>query len=439
MRAKRNQITPFTTPGYYEVSREGIVSPTKKGLELLAQYYKKKYRCNITLFEGFLQPGEKLTANIKTIQDEITKAKSNNPAGNYRHAFLFGINDGHATPLIYIKEGDLECFLLSDSLGKTKEEAKRIHEQTGITVYFSNDPRQATRNGCYIDALIFCRDTTRINEDGNYYIPDLRNQLHQRKVSNDGSAQVKLPNELLKTAQISKYIIDHKEDTPDPKKIHNDETLEQFRERYTGEIMLYGRPKKVNLYLTKKSQKLAKMIEIQFYLEEIKKQIGSQLTPAMEDLFVREAKAIFKKDPGSNLLAHAEDFLKNFDIKKIIHEINKFDLIKAVHNALCYYIETHGKVGYGFFRNFWRTGLKEAMQARDSLNNALTPKDKLAIAKQISYQILSQGYSVTSGKIVCNHENSRAEFLLRELQFSGLIHNGKIGDLDLPSSLLPRH
>lgn len=148
-------------------ARNRVVSPGIAGSRLIAEYYSIKYGCNIgfALDHTIFGDGGRELSDIRSRK------------GDYRKAFLLGMDDKHAIPVIYMKEGDLEGILVSNSLGegtRTNKIVEHIKKHTGIDVYLTTNPRQADRYSCYTDALIFARDSTAFNEIQNdYYIPDL--------------------------------------------------------------------------------------------------------------------------------------------------------------------------------------------------------------------------------------------------------------------------
>lgn len=307
-----------------------VVKMRPKGMELISQYYFRKYGSIITVAKRRPIPGFENTLLYQALTDfvasDITSyiayCRRKNPKGDYRHAFLLGAGDTHATPLIYIRENGLECILLAQSKGVNEWAARTASQSVKFPVYTVAMPRQADDTSCYTDAMVFCKDATAKNSNtGEYYIPSLLTNLSSRAEEKTGYFTTKLPNELLKTAQISAFIVEHREAKTSEKVIHKNETLEQFRARYTDHNIKIRKktPETVITtdiasYARQKALKFANTIEIQFYLNELADHLGDLLTDDKRMEFMMESKRILKNQgpPGANrsgLHEFAESFL----------------------------------------------------------------------------------------------------------------------------------
>ncbi|MHB1949719.1 MAG: hypothetical protein ACYCQI_16595, partial [Gammaproteobacteria bacterium] len=237
------------------------VTPLQEGRELIAQYYAQKYQTNIefphTYYEEHhLKSFHDITDLVLDIKNHLLKARKH--SGDYRLAFYIGANKSHATPIIYIKEAGKEGILYADSNGVNEWVVTQMQQNSGIRVFAIKDTRQADFYSCYTDALVFARDTTAIDpKTGKFRIPNLLQRLEDRSVEEKGYYTTKLPDELLKTAQITEFVESHRQAIPT--RAHKDEDLTQFRSRYTAEasILTHGKvvTKPISTYLRLKGIK----------------------------------------------------------------------------------------------------------------------------------------------------------------------------------------
>lgn len=255
-----------------------------KGILLLTQYYADKYAAKITIPQH-LGVADSLSRFIKSAPNYL--ADFRNAQGENRQAFLIGIMSGHGIPIIFIKDDkNEEGILLADSKGTSSYNALQLQESLGIPVYAVKKGRQRDGFSCYADALIIgCECTARNISNGEYRIPNLLQQLKSRSTNLDNYHVTLLPDNLLKTSQLSDFTKEHKE--PNNPIIHKNETLTDFRKRYTNE---FAHP----TYLRAKGVKFADIIEIQFYLNQLKEKVGTKLTEIDSKLFIEESKKILK-------------------------------------------------------------------------------------------------------------------------------------------------
>lgn len=288
-----------------------VVQMKQTGIELVKDYYANKYKTNISL-----PPCKEIIfyMNSKTYLDEVREKSKT--FKDYRHAFFIGASDTHAVPVIYIKENGQEGLLLADSLGVIIENAKLLQESTGIDVYAVDLPRQADAVSCYNDAMVFCRDSTaKIAETDEYYIPNLLDELKTRATTTLNKYHTtKLPNKLLKTAQISKFVTNN-EKSDDEASIHKTLNLKQFRNKYSDRLnwlaKLFKKKATAN-YLRLKGIKFIDIIEIQFYISEILKKFD--FPPSKQELFIQEAKKKLKSDSNDRLYNFANDFINQHQL-----------------------------------------------------------------------------------------------------------------------------
>jgi hypothetical protein len=276
---------------------------------LIAQYYAEKYQTQISYI------GESEDNLLSALQ-----SLKNNKQDNFRHAFVIK-KDTHDIPVIYLCEKGETALLFADSLGAKRSDVMNLAIQSKMKVYAVMEQRQASDFGCTVDAVMFARDATAINaKTGEYRIPNLLSKLKSRAtLENDSLYQAKLPDELLKTAQITRFVRFHQDD---PRTIvHKNESLDAFRDRYTDRQVRLPKSaalaKQVDIssYLRMKSFKVADVIELQFYINQLHQQLGSQWSQSLRDQFVLDAKEARKKGEKT-LYQMAVNFLRQVDEKK---------------------------------------------------------------------------------------------------------------------------
>ena len=208
-------------------------APMRHVAGLVAQYLSVKYQANIIPCYDDARNFRRI-ANLLSDSREKTRALK-----HYREAIFLsggsGLNEIHAVFMVYIKEGGKEGVLFSDSLGSQQSIAEGMCQAAGIDVFYTPDIRQADPSSCYVDALVFGRDTTGKRATGEYIIPNLLSVLTDRseKVEfrhgpeTNGVYSVKLPNALLKTSQTSKFFEAHLDEDTKHQKIHKDESIEK--------------------------------------------------------------------------------------------------------------------------------------------------------------------------------------------------------------------
>lgn len=305
-----------------------LTQPTSRGLELVFQYLHNKYQTNILhpILEykithrpndpkHHLKPSIEYVRfstiyDIDNIKPYLTEAQKK--PGDYREAYIIA-NRSHAIFMAYIKEGNKIGILYSDSRGTNTKFTHEIYKKTNIKVFTHLDGRQADTKSCFTDGVVMGRDITAINtETQKYRIPNILELLESKEVvEKEGLSLVRLPNELLKTAQISSFV-DFHQDKSDTKKISKNENLAEFRERYTKTVLFNKGTKKISSYLQEKSIKYSKIIQIQYYINQIEEQTGP-LSEELKTEFILKAKKILKSEEKNSLFNFAEFFLKSIN------------------------------------------------------------------------------------------------------------------------------
>jgi len=259
------KLVPFNSQGYYSIKNDFTINDAKyspvikmeaEGTLLVAAYYADKYQCvisrpaDISVDELAKLNSEERRFHYLTdwefvdnILDLLKPARETHDQ-EYREAFILGPGTAHNIPVIYLREKGEEAILYANTLAihtascipEFSDTLKRKHN---INVYVVEETRQADIYSCGVDALAFAKDAVAINKrNGKYRIENLLTQLKARATRYNNYYSVRLPNELLKTAQISKFVDLHQENNS--KKIHKNETLAEFRKRYTYENVEMG-------------------------------------------------------------------------------------------------------------------------------------------------------------------------------------------------------
>lgn len=334
----KHEIKKFVSSNYYtsETEKKFISEDEKDNIiinllpdskKLISEYYADKYDAKISIIKDI--------ASLS--QFDLPRDKE----CNYRHTFLFGTV--HCVPIIYIKEGMKEAVLLANSLGtkgdiSTKRDAQVIKKIMNTDVFVIEDIRQSDTVSCHLDALIFGRIATAKNPvTKEYIVPNLLEQLKARSEQKGVYYSTKLPDEFLITAQISDFVSSHTENSH--KIIHTKyakkEILSEFRDRYEVKLKKPVMNEKHTKIITsiagynrKKAIKMANIVEIQFYLQQLKELLGLTWTQDIRDSFKKQAKEclLLQGSPTADrkgLFEFTNQFYLNLNDKKLIIQTQK--------------------------------------------------------------------------------------------------------------------
>jgi hypothetical protein len=308
------------------------------GSELAIKYYRAKYKTEITLPDhrqiyalNVLVWGNK-SVILRRLNNLLKEARQNTNS-EHRQAFLIGSHSSHSVPVVYLRENNREALLIADSYYAQNSLAAKLALNLKLDILLVPPGRQKDTYSCHTECLIFARDITRRKPDNHYYIEKLLTKLKSRSTQlSDHCFQVRLPDELLKTAQTKTFIYSHKEAdnriihtrSLDQKKIP--ETLYEFRARYTDVNATHLNTSGADVtaaetaaYLRMKAFKIANIIQIQFYIDELEILLGALWTSVWRDEFIKESKKTLhaqglatKKREGLHALASAYiDKIKN--------------------------------------------------------------------------------------------------------------------------------
>lgn len=307
-----------TEPNWYG----SISRPTVDGVNLLIRYLHDKYQTNICHVikqyeivdeDGHLEPSfleKPWEDGYQWITPYIQKARRQ--PGSSRTGFIIWIGSRHAIFMAYLREGEKECILYSDSLGGYPGNLQDLYALTAIPVYVTPFPRQSDDYSCVTDAIVFARDITGKDRlTGEYLIPHLPEILESRKqdVAFTGLARVQLPEVLLKTAQKSSFIRANGAD--ESTIIHKGQSLSEFHARYriteggSAGSSIYG-------YLLTKGRKYDCVVQIQHYLTAMESFAQHPLTSEQKKEFISKARYLLGQDSDEKeaaLAKFSEDYI----------------------------------------------------------------------------------------------------------------------------------
>lgn len=323
-----------------------IIYPKSPGRELVIQYLHDKYQTNICqpIVKWTLHPhpGTKTLEPVpQYVQINSSRdlrkmrhyfvAAQKKPA-DYRQAFI-PTNGRHAFFMAYIKENDKEAILFSDSLGKYNLLMEDFSHFSGIKIFATQGVRQEDNHSCFTDAMVLSRDVTRVDaETGQYQIKNLLDQLEAREEKiNATFSYTKLPVELLKSAQISEYVDMHLDPTTSDRCVHKEQSLSFFRQRYTSS--------KHSVYLVEKGEKYKSIMRVQFYINEINRNIHAPLTKEEKLRFIMQAKSLDTEDTHKLAQQFVATHPHHTVVKKshhITHHLDEIDslLLNKLENGI---------------------------------------------------------------------------------------------------------
>ncbi len=329
----RVELNTFSSWEYYSTVRDESILDEKKGFaiklssegkKLISNYYSDKYHTDIT----FLITYNEIAENADILSAREKKIE------NYRKAFIVGDNI-HSELIVYLKEKDNEAFLHADSRGFSKN-ALDLYDSVKTKIFVLENARQSDFYSCHTDALVMARDITAKDAKSNEYnTKNLLSTIEKRsqkkskllkkykEYENTPIFEAIIPDVMLKTAQIKKFIDKHKEQKNSL--VHKKENLINFLNRYHEQLMIMSKskkiyePKKVARYLVLKGRKYADIIEIQFYLEQLKEMFSKNWDKDQSLLFIKNAKATLRSqgqiDDREGLHAYVEKFIENYQEK----------------------------------------------------------------------------------------------------------------------------
>jgi hypothetical protein len=275
----------FTT-----VKKLPMAELNENGIKLVSEYYAHKYQ----------MPHLTITADekqfIKVFNSEDF-SQTRNTKENIRIPFT--ITNIHSTPIVYIKENSKEALLVLDSRGS--DYAPTIAKALKLDVYTCSDTRQRDMYSCHTDTLVVLRELTGKNKNADYLIPNILAKLDNEKRISPHSAQIEnlkeiqLFDRLRITTQRQLVFLNRPPDGNEIVHQHSgeNENIHTFLNRYPADEANAGTKEKISNFLREKGLKYTQIIEIQFYLNQLKT-TGIAITEDLTNNFIQDAKKEFK-------------------------------------------------------------------------------------------------------------------------------------------------
>jgi hypothetical protein len=278
-------------PSGYKIEINGfmmepmIYQPTTAGLEVLAMHYNEKYGLDINIIDnaGKFEAGENLgdhfsefkkylDANKAAIEAKIDKGGQ---AG-----FVLCHGSYHVVPLMISRDdaGNKVMTIFDSSSGPR---IKGYHSIANMfddyNLMLNQGTRQSDTNSCMTDSIAILKDALRLKGLAQHII---EHKISDRAAEAEAERPVAtkatplkrdnfkvflMPEELLKTAQVSEFVDEAK---PDMKRMvtASEKSLETKRAQNTTQIKVNGKEVEsfpINSYLHKKSRRFAEIINHQ--------------------------------------------------------------------------------------------------------------------------------------------------------------------------------
>jgi hypothetical protein len=306
-----------------------------KGRVLLAGYYKRKYLADISLKGA---RSVEVAGDLKHLIDY-----GREQPGNVRCAHYFGA--GHATALVYIREGGEEALLSFDSIERGSVAyaetlaaacADLAGDGTPIPVFQHARSIQSDTHSCWVYAMKAATTLTGHQRDdhgqhGDFLVPDLIARLQARSDEAPDSPGVYLAwalPELVKMAQSEKAVLKHAGDELNLQLMGSKPgvTLQTHLEKYTYDLVddEDQAPHQMMDYMRQKGERLAEIIEIESFNQQIGEQLGKQGGQAawssqQQDLFATEMK---KQVRGERVLLTVDQEIQK--LQALSHDFEAF-------------------------------------------------------------------------------------------------------------------
>jgi|UPI0006475B00 hypothetical protein len=182
---------------------------------------------------------------LSNIEAFLSLFPSSETQKNLRITAACGENDVHSYPISFVREGDKSWFLLADALGgkykQPLELLKSVAARTGAEVHVLDANSQAS-HGCRLYTIDFQIELARRDENGNFALSTA--ELFGRGVEvepGSGIYRARLPNSLIKYAEISAFVSLQQQGSTDDPIIHRnrksdgslrEENLAMFHQRH---------------------------------------------------------------------------------------------------------------------------------------------------------------------------------------------------------------
>jgi hypothetical protein len=251
-----------------------IVQPTPEGAKILAEYYREKYGVNIQVIDytGKVDSPDNLNKRFQRLKEDFTSLTKEHKTP-FGAVLMHGMQ--HAVPVLFDDKKHIMIFD-SNSGARIKSYYVVANLFPDYQVFLNKGTRQADVGSCITDAIVILKDALRI-PNLSEIIESKSFEHKEPEKPNDGRPKLELgealkqqnfrlfrmPEELLKTAQVSKFV---DEAEPDFNKIitKGDETLKQKRDQFRTTVSLNKRPEVevgINRFLKDKGEKFADLLD----------------------------------------------------------------------------------------------------------------------------------------------------------------------------------
>lgn len=275
-------------PSTYTITIDGfkvepqIIQPTPKGARILAEHYNAKYKINMSILDHGETSiaGDKLLPRFELFHNQtlpsLLPLKDDLPVG-----VLLMHGSHHAVPIILSKENGKNYMMIFDTnAGPRKRGYYPIANLfPDFTILLNNGTRQADNGSCVTDGISILKDALRMKNLGSYLFAEKLISIDESEkhisprgrprqffgtpLKQENFSIFMMPEELLKSAQISKYVTHAKADM-EKVVTKNNQTLSERRARDTVTVSFNSKPLVdvgINGYLYKKSLKHADIID----------------------------------------------------------------------------------------------------------------------------------------------------------------------------------
>jgi len=255
-----------------------IIQPLPAGAVILAKRYNQKYNININIVDhtNVVQRGDVLKDRFAKFREtfDIKKFEEGKPVG-----FLLMHGLQHVVSFIISRENNKVYMIIFDSTSGSRKGGYKVIANmfAECEVLLNDGTRQADVGSCVADGLCMLKDGLRMPNLGTYIFNEKLLQSSPRKdtrtpgrptffgtqLTQDNYFIFRMPEELLKSAQVSQYVDNA---TPDLNRVitKNNETLGERRERDRAIVSFNNSPSVdvgINRYLHKKSHQYAQIID----------------------------------------------------------------------------------------------------------------------------------------------------------------------------------
>lgn len=245
------------------------------GCKKIIDYYKKRFGTEMDFFDGSVTEFVDRSA-LKLYEAREKKLQ--------RCVFVIN-NVAHSLPVTYVNEDGVEAWIFAEGFFPYAGDAESLFSNTGLPVYFIPEKRQTDSYSCHAEALLFGKELSG-RSGADFKTPRILEFLSEHsKMVEPGVFHIeKLPQRLLKSWQTAGH---EKFFTESEKPVRRAESWSEFR----GKTLRFDAKEKkpINHYMREKGLNFGRVIEAEFYSEELAKIHGEKWSSEVEMQFLRKA------------------------------------------------------------------------------------------------------------------------------------------------------